>query len=48
LGERVDQPIKAIIGSAFVMAGVAICMSCQDKSIQVENKVLEETLVGEL
>jgi hypothetical protein len=48
LGERVDQPIKAIVGSAFVMAGVAICMSCQDESIQVEDKVLQETLVGEL
>ena len=48
LGERVDQPIKAIFGSAFVMAGVAICMSCQDETIELQENVLEEDLVGEL
>lgn len=30
LGERVDQPLKAIVGSTLVMVGVAICMSSQD------------------
>lgn len=30
LGERVDQPIRACIGSALVMIGVAICVSSQD------------------
>lgn len=43
LGERVDQPIRAIVGSALVMIGVAICMSSQETSTQ-EN----ESMHGEL
>ena len=34
LGERADQPIRALVGSALVMIGVAICMSSQETSAQ--------------
>jgi Putative transmembrane family 234 len=43
LGERADQPIRALVGSALVMIGVAICMSSQETSAQ-EN----ESVHGEL
>lgn len=43
LGERADQPIRALVGSALVMIGVAICMSSQEASAQ-EN----ESVHGEL
>jgi len=40
LGERVDQPLKAIVGSALVMVGVAICMSSQEA--RSEEQIKEE------
>lgn len=43
LGERVDQPIKAIVGSAFVMVGVAICMmSSRDEKVPEVAEVKQE------
>lgn len=48
LGERVDQPIRAIVGSALVMGGVAICVSSQqeDKAeIRVDRRKLERGTV---
>ena len=42
LGERVDQPLKAILGSTLVMLGVAICMSSQEASIVVERQLVDE------
>jgi drug/metabolite transporter (DMT)-like permease len=40
LGERVDRPLKAILGSTLVMAGVAICMSSQQEAGVLEEKHL--------
>jgi drug/metabolite transporter (DMT)-like permease len=45
LGEHVDQPIRAICGSALVMIGVAICMSSQQESSTTQEK---ESMEGEL
>jgi drug/metabolite transporter (DMT)-like permease len=44
LGERVDQPVMAICGSALVVIGVAICVSSQESS----TTQAKESMNGEL
>lgn len=31
LGERVDQPLRTVFGSAFIMCGVAVCLLSRDE-----------------
>lgn len=47
LGERVDQPLKAILGSTLVLVGVPICMSASSEGdlSSEEDDVLKENEV---